>query len=312
MQRLRIGFFGLPLAALLLAADGHDVRFMVLSPVHAPGRRRLQYRLAHTPVIDLLLHDSGFARRVDALFDAHPIDLIVSWFYTRKIAARWLARPRLGAIGVHPSLLPRHRGPDPYFWAIDAGDAETGVTVHYLEAEYDTGAIIAQQRLPIGQRDAWRLARALDRPALSLLREVVASFATERLRAATPQRNAEATLAPEPGAELLTVDWHWPTERVLRRLRALAPVPGLALELRGLAFFVTRAAASDACPTVLAPGEAYVGRQLLVRTGDGAIQVERAQLADDAPLPADAARGEPLTGGYVTGEQLADLLKNRA
>ena len=55
----------------------------------------------------------------------------------------------LGAIGVHPSLLPRHRGPDPYFWAIESGDLETGVTAHRLEEEYDTGAILAQRRLAI-------------------------------------------------------------------------------------------------------------------------------------------------------------------
>ena len=309
MDRLRIGFFGLPLAALQLLRDGHDLRFAALSPVPAPGRRRLLAQLPPSRVIDLLVDDSGFERHLDSFFDAHPVDLIVSWFYTRRIAERWLSRPQLGAIGVHPSLLPRHRGPNPYFWAIDSGDTETGVTVHYLEPEYDTGGIIAQRRLPVGNRDAWQLARALDRPALGALCEVVGDFAARRLREATTQRNADATLAPEPSGEQLRVDWRWSTERVLRRLRALSPIPGLALELRGLCFFVTQAAVAESFPNALLPGEAYIGERLLLRTGDGALQVEHAQLAEHGAEPSDATDAQPTV---VSGEELATLLRNSA
>ncbi len=311
-RRLRIGFFGLPLAALLLQRDGHDLRFAVLSPSEAPGRRRLKASLPDDRVIDLLLDDSGFERHLDALFDASPIDLVVSWFYTRRIAERWLNRPRLDAIGVHPSLLPRHRGPNPYFWAIDSGDVETGVTVHRLEFEYDTGAVIAQRRLLLGDRDAWQLARALDRPSLTVLREVVGDFAARRFRAATTQKNQDATLAPEPSGEQLRVDWRWPTERVLRRLRALAPIPGLALELHGLAFFVTRASNATSCPEALLPGEAFIGERLMLRTGDGAVQVERAQLAELSAGSLDSDEPPFQTQGPISGEELAAILRHSA
>ena len=94
-------------------------------------------------------------------------DLLVSWFWTKRIPARLLSVAP--AVGVHPSLLPRHRGPDPYFWAIDAGDETTGVTAHRLDATYDTGPILAQRTLEIRPSwDAWRLARALDRPSLDV------------------------------------------------------------------------------------------------------------------------------------------------
>jgi methionyl-tRNA formyltransferase len=301
MRPVRIGFFGLPLAALLLQRDGHDVRFAVLSPLDAPGRWRLAARMPRGSIIDLLDDDSGFEPHLESLLDASALDLVVSWFYTRRIAPAWLNRARLGGIGVHPSLLPRHRGPDPFFWAIDSGDEETGVTVHQLEAEYDTGAILLQHRMPIGDRDAWQLARALDRPSLAALREAVANIANARSHAATTQKESEATLAPAPSGDLLRVDWRWPTERVLRRIRALAPVPGLALEVRGLAFFVQRARAAHQFPVALLPGEAFIGQRLVMRTGDGAIEVERAQLADShdsnldeqAPVP-DSISGEAL------------------
>jgi methionyl-tRNA formyltransferase len=307
MKPLRLGFFGLPLAALLLQRDGCELSWSVLSAVPAPGRRRLSALLPPNAVIDLLVDDSGFERRVDSLFDASPIDLVVSWFYTRRIAEPWLKRTPLGGIGVHPSLLPRHRGADPFYWAIDAGDAETGVTVHRLEADYDTGAILAQRRQPIGELNAWQLARALDRPSLAALREVVRAYATGRFCAATTQEEALATLAPEPAGHQLHVDWHWPTERVLRRIRALAPVPGLALEVNGLEFFVQKAGAAPTFPHALLPGEAFIGPRLLLRTGDGAIVIERAQLAEQNPGLLHEGADQP-PSDPITGELLAQLL----
>jgi methionyl-tRNA formyltransferase len=311
MSSLSIGFFGLPLAALLLHGDGHRVAWSVLSPVDAPGRRRLRAALCTDRVIDLLQDDSGFVRRVDMLFDACPVDLVVSWYFTRRIEARWIERPRLRAIGVHPSLLPRHRGPNPFFAAIDSGDLETGVSAHLLERDYDTGKVLGQSRLLVGAMNAWQLARALDRPSLQVLREVVGDFAKGRFRAATPQSEDEATWAPEPTHEMLRVDWNWPTERILRRIRALSPVPGLALELNGQRFFVTVATEAWDFPRVLRPGDAHLGVRLILRTGDGAIAVERAQLADalepDAPDQPDVADA----GEVLSGEALVGLLRAR-
>src|SRR3954452_23698330 len=173
---LRIAYFGLPLAAWLLARDGHDVRFAVLAPVDAPGRRRLTRTIGAERVLAAKVLGSRLKARVEAAFAHEAPDLIVSWFWTRKLPSAWLERARYGGIGAHPSLLPRHRGPNPYFAAIDAGDRETGVTVHTLTAEYDEGDILLSRALPVGDLDAWRLARALDRPSLALLRQAVRAF----------------------------------------------------------------------------------------------------------------------------------------
>ena len=307
MSALRIGVFGLPLAALLLLRDGHAVRWSVLSPVAAPGRRRLRAALPDRQVIDLLDDDLGYARHVDTWLDEAPVDIIVSWYFTRRIEERWLTRPALGAIGAHPSLLPRHRGPNPFFAAIDCGDEKTGVTIHHLVAEYDAGAILAQRELAVGAMNAWQLARALDRPSLRLLREVVGNFARGCPSDAKTQKNAESTWAPEPTGELLRVDWTWPTERILRRIRALAPVPGLALEINRVRFFVTMAERAEDFPSALLPGEAFFGTRLLLRTADGAIAVKHAQIA---PAEGEALEGPPdnVDRGEVDGETLVRLL----
>ncbi|MBI3205978.1 MAG: hypothetical protein HYZ29_30860 [Myxococcales bacterium] len=274
---MQIVFFGLPLAALLLQADGHTVDLAVIAPFEAPGRRRLGSR---TRILDA----GALGRRLDAQVDAALAelapDLIVSWFWSRKLPVRWLERGRLGAIGVHPSLLPRHRGPNPFFWAIDQGDAETGVSVHRLTEHYDEGDVLETRTLAIGDRDAWQLARALDRPGLAALRSVVAQIAQGRVPPGAPQDEGQATFAPEPQGDQLRVDFTWPTARVLRRIRALSPVPGVALELCSQDLFLTRAEATSTYPAALEPGEAAaVGTPptaVVIRTSDGAIRVLRA------------------------------------
>ncbi len=270
---MKVAYFGLPLGALALRRDGHQLGPIVLSPVDAPGRFRLRGEPA---LIDALASDEDLERRVERALDGAEVDLLVSWFWTRKLPGAWLARARWGGIGAHPSLLPRYRGPNPYFAAIDAGDEETGVTVHRLTADYDTGAMLAKRRLAVGVRDAWQLARALDRPSLTLLRDVVARFARGDRPTEEEQDDALASWAPEPTRDLLKVDFGWTTERLLRRIRALSPTPGVALSIEGVELFVTRAEAVPSYVTALLPGEAHLSDALTLRTADGAIRVTRA------------------------------------
>jgi methionyl-tRNA formyltransferase len=297
---LRIAYFGLPLGACLLAADGHDLRFAMLSPVPGPGRRRLSRLLGRERILSASELGERLDEAVDAAIARETPELVVSWFWTRRIPARVLSAARLGGIGAHPSLLPRHRGPDPYFWAIDSGDIDSGVTIHRLTERYDDGEILDARALAIGDRDAWQLARALDRPSLELLRARVAAFARGVVASGAAQDERRATQAPPPEGDELRVDFRGSTERALRRIRALSPVPGLALEIEGLCLTVTRARATDAFPRALEPGEAAVAGEpprVVLRTGDGAFAVERASLDLET------------TGILLTGEETARLLE---
>jgi methionyl-tRNA formyltransferase len=224
---------------------------------------------------------------VSELLATRPVDLIVSWFFTRRIFGEWIRQAPLGAIGVHPSLLPKYRGPDPFYAVLDAGEGVTGVTVHRLTEAYDEGAILLQRTLDVGERNSWQLARALDRPSLAALREVTRAFAEGRPPREQDQNPRLVSYAPQPEGEQLRVDWTWPTARIIRRLRALCPVPGLALELWGQPFLVTDAVSTDDYPRALFPGEAHLGHRLVLRTSDGAIAVERAAIEideDDEPV----------------------------
>jgi methionyl-tRNA formyltransferase len=305
---MKIAYFGLPLGALLLDRDGHDLALVALSRLDTVGlrraRRRFGPRLLERPRVD----DPALLERVRASGAA----LLVSWFWTTRLPMELVRSCPLGGFGVHPSLLPRHRGPDPYFWALDAGDQETGVTAHRIAADYDTGAILAQRALVIDPSwDAWRLARALDRPSLALLREVTGAFAAGAPPPERPQDDRTATAAPQPDDDLAALDFHQPVAPLLRRIRALAPSPGAFFELEDRVITVLEARQARAFPRALAPGEAAVlGGEAVVRAADGALALLRAEV-DGTPLDASGLAALVAAAAVRSGTNGGSVLARR-
>ena len=201
-------------------------------------------------------------------------------------------------MGVHPSLLPRHRGPDPYFWAIESGDRVTGVTAHRLADAYDTGPILAQRTLAIDPEwNAWTLARRLDRPSLSLLREVVGSIGAGSTLRETPQDEREATLAPEPRDSLLALAWNEPADAIVRRIRAASPWPGAFTTIGDAVVTISRGAVTRDFPRALGIGEAAVRRDgvAVVRAREHAVALlegrDEHEMFLDAGKLAELVRG---------------------
>ena len=291
---LKIAFFGLPLAALLLHRDGHEIALAALCRADAVGVRRARRVLGSRALLKPDAARPAFVEQVRALAP----DLVVSWFWTKRLPVEILRAARLGAIGAHPSLLPRHRGPDPTYWAIASGDTETGVTVHELAAEYDTGRILSMERLPIDPSwNGWQLAKALDRPSLRALRRTVAAFARGEPPTPIEQDESRATYAPSPDDEACAIRWAEPTDRVLRHIRALAPAPGAWTEIEGALAVVTEARPAASYPAVLLPGEAvWDAGRAIVRTGDGAVELVRVEI----------------DGAEATPEHLRALIETRA
>jgi len=279
---MRIAFVGLPLAALLLHADGHEVVWAGVCRRDAIGTRRLRRQIGRDNVS--MMPD---LERLAAAVETRKPELVVSWFWTRKVPASFRTIAPLGAIGVHPSLLPRHRGPDPYFWAIDSGDRLTGVTAHQLDDAYDTGAILAQRELAIEPTwNAWTLAKKLDRPSLALLRETVRAFADGKPPAPLAQDDALATEAPQPTDDDLEIRWTDDAARIERRVRAASPWPGAFTAIGDVALTLTRVRATTSDQKLLAalePGEAIVRDDgvAMVRTGDGGVELLAGRSDDD-------------------------------
>jgi methionyl-tRNA formyltransferase len=83
------------------------------------------------------------------LTQAYEPDIGLCTGYGWRIPPEVLAVPRFGVLNTHPSLLPRHRGPFPFSWAVRENDAELGLTVHLMDEDFDTGPILAQGSRPM-------------------------------------------------------------------------------------------------------------------------------------------------------------------
>lgn len=272
---MRIGFLGIPLAALLLHHDGHEIVLAGVMPKLGLGTKKLARMVGAGRIMPSPHKDWT---RFEDRCRAAGVDLIVSWFFVKKIPVGVIASARLGGIGAHPSLLPRHRGPDPFFAAIDSGDPVTGVTVHRLAEQYDTGDILAQQVLIIRPDwNAWQLARRLDRVSLRLLRETVARVEQDDHVEGIAQDPCLATEAPSPGEQVQWIVWEESAERIVRRIRALAPQPGALTTLFGREVLVMRARCVDRSLEVLSAGQAMVlGGRVVVKAGRGGVELVEA------------------------------------
>jgi methionyl-tRNA formyltransferase len=212
--------------------------------------------------------------------------LLVCYLWDRIVPGDLLVRFRQGALSYHPSLLPRHRGADPYFWTLWSGDRIAGASVIVLDPGVDTGPVVAQRSVPVPPDvDGGELAAMLDPIGLELLVEVLSSWDRGAPPSPVPQPDEAATDAPAPDDDMLEIRWAWPSERIVRLVRAAAPHPGAYsfIDERLAVVLAARPAARPASGA-LRPGEAIITRAgLVVGTGDGQVVIEAIRL-DDGPV----------------------------
>ena len=149
------------------------------------------------------------------------IDLACVATFPWPLAAEVIAAPLLGTVNVHASLLPRHRGPNPWFWTYHADDREVGVTVHVCVPRVDIGPILSQSRwaLPRGHSVTRFHAEVAERGA-ALLPDVLSRLAAGGVRA-EPQDERAATRAPRVARGVSMLDASWSAERTWHFLAGL-------------------------------------------------------------------------------------------
>lgn len=312
-QALRIVFAGTPefaaehLKALL---DGpHELVAVYTQPDRPAGRGQ---KLMPSPVKQLALEHGLTVLQPPTLRDpaaqaelaALKPDLMVVVAYGLILPQVVLDIPRLGCINSHASLLPRWRGAAPIQRAVEAGDADSGVTVMQMEAGLDTGPMLLKVITPISAEDTGgSLHDRLAELGPDAVVKAIAGLAAGTLKGEV-QDDALATYAHKLNKEEARIDWARPADELERRIRAFTPWPVCHTILGEAALKVLGAKPAQGQG---APGEILDASRdgLLVACGDGALLLTRLQLPGGKPLAfADLfnSRREQFAPGLVLGK----------
>lgn len=285
-KSLRIVFAGTPEFAAehlkTLLHSSHQIVAVYSQPDRPAGRGQ---KLTPSPVKQLALQHAIPVFQPQTLRDpaaqaelaALKPDLMVVVAYGLILPQVVLAIPRLGCINSHASLLPRWRGAAPIQRAVQAGDAESGVTVMQMEAGLDTGPMLLKVSTPISAQDSGgslhdRLA-ALG-PAAVI--EAISGLAAGSLHGEA-QDNSLATYAHKLNKDEARIDWSRPAVELERLVRAFHPWPICHSTLNGEALKVHAAElgeGSGAAGVILCADKTG----LTVACGDGALRLTRLQL----------------------------------
>lgn len=298
---MRIVFWGTPswsLYPLKALNESEDVVAVVCQPDKPAGRGLTlqspptkEFALAKgIPVLQPEdLKDPSFYEDLKHLSP----DLCVISAYGKYIPPEILAIPCFGFINLHPSLLPRWRGPDPVRWTILSGDDKTGVTIHYATEKIDAGDIILQKESTVLLNDTYgTLIERLFRDGTLLLLEAI-RLIKEGKAPRLPQKEEEATYAPRLKSDAFKIDWQSPAKVIERLIRAGNPTPGAFSSFRGKRVKIWKSILIE--EERGKPGE-IIGLEkegLLVRCGRGSILLTSLQVEGKKEIS-----GEEFIRGY--------------
>ena len=313
---MRVVFAGTPefaaSALQALLAAGYEVPLVLTQPDRPAGRGMklqasavkqvaLQHGIAVAQPRSLRL-DGKFPEEAAAAREAllaAKADVMVVAAYGLILPQWVLDLPARGCLNIHASLLPRWRGAAPIHRAIEAGDAQTGITIMQMDAGLDTGDMLSIERLDIAPADT--TASLHDRLAVlggRMIVEALQQAAGDSLRP-VPQPAEGVTYAHKIEKAEAQLDWCQDAAQLERRLRAFDPFPGGLTHLDGEAIKVWRAELVDGSGPqgqVLRVDETGI----TVACGQQALRLTELQRAGGKRLPAAAVlQAKPIAVGAV-------------
>ncbi len=287
---LRVVFMGTPAFAVpalrALVVRGHVVAGVYTQPDRRAGRGQ---KLTASPV-KIFAEEHGLpvfqprslrqdvAAARSELADLAP-DVVIVAAYGLFLPDEVLRLPRLGCLNIHPSLLPRHRGPSPVATAILDGDETSGVTIMLLDEGMDTGPILAQRETRISADEtAEELTERLFELGSELLVDTLDQWGREQI-VPTAQNNDDASVTRRLQREDGRIDWSQSADSIARRVRAFTPWPGTFTVWRGKTVKILRGSPVDGAlsgtpGTVVRLDDSTIA----VLTGSGAVEVQSLQM----------------------------------
>lgn len=281
----------LPLFKVLVEDPRFEIRALISQPDQAAGRH-LTYQASEIKKMALeknipvyqpvrLKDDIGLLE----LFIANPPDFILSFAYGQLISQEWLDLSKIAPLNVHPSLLPKYRGPSPLQGPILKGDKETGISLIKMVPALDAGPIAAQKIIPLGEHET-----------ASLLFEQVAQISAkwipnELVNLATSpsfrdQNDSDASFTEKLSREDGELNFNQSAEILFRQFKAFQPWPGVATSYEGKRLKILDMELSS---EVLEPGKVKCAKNgFFLGSSDGSLFIKQIQPEGKSSMHADA------------------------
>ncbi|NLV52065.1 MAG: methionyl-tRNA formyltransferase [Bacteroidales bacterium] len=311
-EDLRIIYMGTPDFAVeslrVLVEGGYNVVAVITMPDKPMGRHASvlqpspvkQYAVEHGLKVlqPVKLKDPEF---VDELRSLHAdLQIVVAFRMLPEVV--W-NMPPMGTFNAHASLLPKYRGAAPINWAVINGETETGVTTFFLKHEIDTGDIIQQVKVPIGEND--NVEDVHDRlMTLSgqLVKETVDNLLAGSVTSIPQEMFKDVPLIPAPKIfrDTCRIDWHQPLKRIYNFIRGLSPYPAAWTTLNGKSIKIYQATKEPASNISLLPGTILTDEKtyLKVAVPDGLLNLQVIQIEGKKRMPViDLLRGFKIEDG---------------
>jgi methionyl-tRNA formyltransferase len=309
---LRILFAGTPemaVPSLEAIARQYPIVGVLTSPDQETGRGR---RILPSPVKQKALQlglpvltpeklDGPVREQVGNLFP----DILVVVAYGKIFGPKFLSLFPRGGINLHPSLLPRYRGPSPIPEAILQGDSETCITIQRLTLRMDAGPILPQELIPLtGTETTASLTEFCAVRGSELLVQVLRGIETGTVRE-IPQDESQATYCKRITKEDGRIDWFLPAFKIERMVRAYDPWPTAWTLYRGEVLKILKASVVETGAREEQAGKVLgvdKGKGILVQTGEGILAIQRLQLQSRKALDfASFLNGEREFMGSILG-----------
>lgn len=243
MRSLFFGTSAFAVPSLHAVAAQTELAGVVTQPDRPAGRGQ---RLTASPVkraaldLGLRVYEPVRVRALAGELGSERFDCFALASYGRILPQELLDLPRIGALNVHPSLLPEYRGATPIQSALANGETETGVSIMLMDAGLDTGDLVAQERVAIEPGETYGgLHDRLAELGAELLARVL-DAASRGALVRSPQ-SGEASLTRPLSKADLEIDLNWPAQRVVDAVRAFSPQPGARATLAGERVKILRA-----------------------------------------------------------------------
>jgi methionyl-tRNA formyltransferase len=204
--------------------------------------------------------------------------------------------PPMGTINLHGSLLPQYRGAAPINWAIINGEKETGVTTFKLKHEIDTGNVLLQERIPIGENEtAGELHDVMKETGAQLLVKTIRAIRDGSLEEkpqsaihSTSVPDIELKHAPKIFTATCQINWNLPASQVHNLIRGLSPFPGAFTTFHDANLKIYRSELLPASHN-LQPGSYQTDKKTFLHfaAADGLIQVNELQLEGKRKMKVD-------------------------